>query len=187
MTPISRRGFVGLGASAAAGAALGAGTRTTATAATTASGTIRDVRRVAILMQENRGFDHYFGRLKGVRGFDDRSGITLGGGHPVFDQPGGTARRYPWKLSATPSADGKDGETLARCNGDLLDIGTGFGGGMYDFAMVGPNRFPYRHRRRRDGGLVQRAYRSGRGASSTASRSQVSSDRTPASATTEAA
>ncbi|WP_225825396.1 phosphocholine-specific phospholipase C [Streptomyces naphthomycinicus] len=119
MTPISRRGFVGLGASVAAGVALGAGTRTEAAAATTATGTVKDVRHVVILMQENRSFDHYFGRLKGVRGFDDRSGITLSGGHSVFDQPSGTGRQYPWKLSATPAAGGKDGETLAQCSGDL--------------------------------------------------------------------
>ncbi|MFF8596275.1 phosphocholine-specific phospholipase C [Streptomyces sp. NPDC015220] len=119
MTPISRRGFVGFGASVAAGAALGAGTRTAAAAPSAATGTIRDVRHVVVLMQENRSFDHYFGRLKGVRGFDDRSGITLAGGRSVFDQPNGAGRQYPWKLSATPAAGGKDGETLAQCNGDL--------------------------------------------------------------------
>ncbi|MGY5014423.1 phosphocholine-specific phospholipase C [Streptomyces sp. 900105755] len=122
MTPISRRGFVGLGASVAAGMTVGAaGPRTAATAAakSTATGTISDVGHVVILMQENRSFDHYFGRLKGVRGFADRSGITLSGGHPVFNQPNGTGRQYPWKLSATPDAGGKDGETLAQCNGDL--------------------------------------------------------------------
>ncbi|MEU7061403.1 phosphocholine-specific phospholipase C [Streptomyces sp. NPDC046197] len=120
MTPISRRGFVGLGASMAAGVAVGAGVPQAAAAAQRATtGTISDVRHVVILMQENRSFDHYFGRLKGVRGFDDRSGITLGGGHPVFDQPNGLDRQYPWKLSATPAAGGKDGETLAQCSGDL--------------------------------------------------------------------
>ncbi|MFF8990281.1 phosphocholine-specific phospholipase C [Streptomyces sp. NPDC014983] len=119
MTPISRRGFVGLGASVAAGVALGAGTRTAAEAATTATGTIKDVKHVVILMQENRSFDHYFGRLKGVRGFDDRSGITLGGNYSVFNQPNLLTRQYPWKLSSTPPASGKDGETLAQCNGDL--------------------------------------------------------------------
>ncbi|MFG5719038.1 phosphocholine-specific phospholipase C [Streptomyces murinus] len=119
MTPISRRGFVGLGASVAAGVALGATTRTTAAAATTATGTIKDVKHVVILMQENRSFDHYFGRLKGVRGFDDRSGITLSGNYSVFNQPNLLSRQYPWKLSSTPSVFGKDGETLAQCNGDL--------------------------------------------------------------------
>ncbi|TWV30618.1 phospholipase C, phosphocholine-specific [Streptomyces misionensis] len=119
MTPISRRGFVGLGASVAAGVALGATARPAAAAATTATGTIKDVRHVVILMQENRSFDHYFGRLKGVRGFDDRSGITLGGGYSVFNQPNLSTRQYPWKLSATPPVAGQDGETLAQCNGDL--------------------------------------------------------------------
>lgn len=74
---------------------------------------------MVILMQENRSFDHYFGRLKGVRGFGDRSGITLSGGQPVFNQPNGLGRQYPWKLSSTPAAGGVDGETLAQCNGDL--------------------------------------------------------------------
>ncbi|MPY34607.1 phospholipase C, phosphocholine-specific [Streptomyces adustus] len=119
MTPISRRGFVGLGASMAAGIATGTGTRTAAAARTAATGTISDVRHVVILMQENRSFDHYFGRLRGVRGFDDRSGITLAGGHGVFDQPNGSGRQYPWRLSATPAAGGADGETLAQCNGEL--------------------------------------------------------------------
>lgn len=41
------------------------------------SGTIRDVEHVVILMQENRGFDHYFGTLRGVRGFGDRFPIPL--------------------------------------------------------------------------------------------------------------
>lgn len=132
MTPITRRGFVALGAGAAAAAALPAGSAeaagrrtaagaptTAASAAPTATGTVKDVRHVVILMQENRSFDHYFGRLKGVRGFSDRSGITLAGGHSVFDQPNGTGRQYPWKLSSTPAAGGTDPETLAQCNGDL--------------------------------------------------------------------
>ena len=36
------------------------------------TGTIQDVQHVVILMQENRSFDHYFGTLRGVRGFGDR-------------------------------------------------------------------------------------------------------------------
>lgn len=38
-----------------------------------ATGTIQDVQHVVILMQENRSFDHYFGALKGVHGFNDQS------------------------------------------------------------------------------------------------------------------
>jgi len=35
------------------------------------TGTIADVEHIVILMQENRSFDHYFGTLRGVRGFGD--------------------------------------------------------------------------------------------------------------------
>ncbi|MFJ3712963.1 phosphocholine-specific phospholipase C [Streptomyces sp. NPDC090053] len=123
MTPISRRGFVALGAGAVAGAVVpvGAGSRAEAAsrAAHAATGTVKDVKHVVILMQENRSFDHYFGRLKGVRGFSDRSGISLSGGQSVFNQPNILGRQYPWKLSSTPAAGGVDGETLAQCNGDL--------------------------------------------------------------------
>src|SRR5262252_7531832 len=38
-----------------------------------ATGTIQDVEHVVILMQENRSFDHYFGSMKAVRGFNDRN------------------------------------------------------------------------------------------------------------------
>ncbi len=51
------------------------------------SGTIKDVEHVVILMQENRAFDHYFGTLRGVRGYDDPRAITLPGGKPVWYQP----------------------------------------------------------------------------------------------------
>jgi len=36
-----------------------------------ATGTIQDVKHVIILMQENRSFDHYFGTMQGVRGYND--------------------------------------------------------------------------------------------------------------------
>ncbi|KAG1242551.1 hypothetical protein G6F68_016139 [Rhizopus microsporus] len=37
-------------------------------------------------MQENRSFDHYFGTLKGVRGFGDRFTIPLANGRKVWQQ-----------------------------------------------------------------------------------------------------
>lgn len=46
-----------------------------------------DIRHVVILMQENRSFDHYFGTLNGVRGFDDRQALTFPNGDSVFRQP----------------------------------------------------------------------------------------------------
>ena len=44
------------------------------------TGTIADVGHIVVLMQENRSFDHYFGAMRGVRGFADRFQIpTLQG------------------------------------------------------------------------------------------------------------
>lgn len=50
-------------------------------------GSLRDIKHVVILMQENRSFDHYFGTLPGVRGFADPTALTLSTGKPVFYQP----------------------------------------------------------------------------------------------------
>src|SRR5581483_7382111 len=38
-------------------------------------------------MKENRSFDHYFGTLRGVRGFADARVMTLPDGRSVFHQP----------------------------------------------------------------------------------------------------
>jgi phospholipase C len=51
------------------------------------SGSLKDIKHVVLLMQENRSFDHYFGTLAGVRGFADPSALTLAGGKSVFYQP----------------------------------------------------------------------------------------------------
>jgi phospholipase C len=47
----------------------------------------RDIKHVVMLMQENRSFDHYFGTMAGVRGFDDPAAMTLSTGRSVFHQP----------------------------------------------------------------------------------------------------
>jgi phospholipase C len=51
------------------------------------SGSIQDVENVVILMQENRSFDHYFGTLRGVRGYGDPRPMMLRSGKNVFHQP----------------------------------------------------------------------------------------------------
>ena len=50
-------------------------------------GRLSDIEHIVILMQENRSFDHYFGTMPGVRGFQDPSAITLSTGNSVFHQP----------------------------------------------------------------------------------------------------
>ncbi|MEU0670304.1 phosphocholine-specific phospholipase C [Streptomyces lavendulocolor] len=76
---------------AAAGSLLPPSLRA-AMAAAPPSGGLRAVRHVVILMQENRSFDHYFGTLRGVRGFGDRNAVELPSGKPVFEQPGPLGR-----------------------------------------------------------------------------------------------
>jgi phospholipase C len=41
------------------------------------SRSIRDIEHVIVLMQENRPFDHHFGTLKGVRGFNDPRAVNI--------------------------------------------------------------------------------------------------------------
>lgn len=65
-------------------------------------GSIEDVKHVVILMQENRSFDHYFGTLRGVRGFGDPRPVTLPSGKPVWaqhraDRDGGRTA-WPFRL-----------------------------------------------------------------------------------------
>jgi phospholipase C len=51
------------------------------------SPSLSDIKHVVMLMQENRAFDHYFGTLAGVRGFNDPQALKLSTGRSVFYQP----------------------------------------------------------------------------------------------------
>jgi phospholipase C len=89
MTTIDRRailrGIAGLGATAALPDSI---KQALAIPAAGATGTIEDVKHIVVLMQENRSFDHYFGTLRGVRGFSDPRAVKLyGSGNSVFQQP----------------------------------------------------------------------------------------------------
>ena len=97
----NRRSFLSAGvASAAALANSSAFSRTLtqalATPANNVSGTLADVEHIVIFMQENRSFDHYFGTLPGVRGFNDPRAIPLPSGQPVFAQPSGSGTLMPY-------------------------------------------------------------------------------------------
>ncbi len=84
-----RRRFLKLAAGAAVGSAVlpEAIGRALALPARRVTGTVRDLEHVVIFMQENRSFDHYFGTLRGVRGFSDPRPLILPGGQSVFHQP----------------------------------------------------------------------------------------------------
>ncbi|GAB6853996.1 phosphocholine-specific phospholipase C [Asaia astilbis] len=86
MTP-SRRQFLHFGAAALAGAMLPDNLKQAlAIPANRETGTIEDVKHVVILMQENRSFDHYFGTLRGVRGYGDPRAERQSDGSSVFAQ-----------------------------------------------------------------------------------------------------
>ncbi|MGB3072390.1 MAG: phospholipase C, phosphocholine-specific [Ottowia sp.] len=67
------------------------------------SRTIKDVKHIVILMQENRSFDHYFGTMRGVRGFGDPFPIPLASGKSVFSQPNpnGGSDIHPFRRDST--------------------------------------------------------------------------------------
>ncbi|WP_233164259.1 phosphocholine-specific phospholipase C [Snuella sedimenti] len=61
--------------------------------------TFEDAEHIVLLMQENRSFDHCFGTLKGVRGFNDPRAITLPNRNPVWLQSNKKGETYaPFRL-----------------------------------------------------------------------------------------
>ena len=49
---------------------------------------LKKVKHVVLFMQENRAFDHYFGTMAGVRGFQDPNvQVSNNTGKNVFHQP----------------------------------------------------------------------------------------------------
>ncbi|MGT2463437.1 phosphocholine-specific phospholipase C [Sinomonas atrocyanea] len=105
MTSLNRRRFLQLSAATAAGTAmsqmLGQSIARAATIpANRATGSIKDVEHVIVFMQENRAFDHYFGTLKGVRGFSDPHPAILPSGKDSFHQANATREITPFHPSA---------------------------------------------------------------------------------------
>jgi phospholipase C len=59
-----------------------------------------DAEHVVILMQENRSFDHCYGTLRGVRGYNDPRAITLPDNNPVWVQTNAAGDSYaPFRLN----------------------------------------------------------------------------------------
>ncbi|HET7119199.1 MAG TPA: phospholipase C, phosphocholine-specific [Hanamia sp.] len=62
--------------------------------------TFEDAEHIVFLMQENRSFDHCFGMLQGVRGYNDPRIITLPGNDPVWLQSNKKGKKYvPFRLN----------------------------------------------------------------------------------------
>nr|WP_211188487.1 phospholipase C [Gordonia asplenii] len=73
------------------------------------TGSLNDIEHFVFLMQENRSFDHYFGTLSGVRGFDDPSAAWKQKGWAPGVGPTSTGHTVPFRLDTTrgPSLDGE--------------------------------------------------------------------------------
>ena len=68
--------------------------------------TYLNAENIVFLMQENRSFDHCFGRLRGVRGFNDPRAIDTPTGLPVWYQrnnAGKTATPFRLDIKNTKS------------------------------------------------------------------------------------
>lgn len=61
---------------------------------------IRDVEHIIVLMQENRPFDHHFGTLQGVRGFNDPRAVNI---HLPLQNGSGTALASVFLQPAGPN------------------------------------------------------------------------------------
>lgn len=113
------RGALAAGGSLALGSASSGCTRVTARSSATGSATLGPLRHVIIFLQENRSFDHYFGTLAGVRGFGDPHPLWLPDGAPVFSQPAGARRLWPFRLDRF--------RTRGQC---VADVNHGFDNGI---------------------------------------------------------
>lgn len=62
--------------------------------------TFRDAEHIVVLMQENRSFDHSFGTLRGVRGFNDPRAVSLPDQNSVWCQTNAAGETYtPFRLN----------------------------------------------------------------------------------------
>ena len=144
MTHSNRRNFLRLAASAGAvgaNAVPGLIQKALAIPAHRASGTIRDVEHIVILMQENRSFDHYFGTMKGVRGFGDPRPSMLPNGKSVWHQPSNGGELLPFH----PDAPNLGLQFLDGTPHDWSTTHAAWNGGRYDqwVAAKGANTMAY--------------------------------------------
>ncbi|MGC1548945.1 MAG: phospholipase C, phosphocholine-specific [Rhodanobacter sp.] len=92
------------------------------------TGSIEDVEHIVILMQENRSFDHYFGSLRGVRGFGDPRPVNLPSGQAVWYQPNGSNYVLPFH----PTADDLGLQFLEDLAHDWSSTHAAWNQGNYD-------------------------------------------------------
>ncbi|MFF9092291.1 phosphocholine-specific phospholipase C [Streptomyces sp. NPDC014802] len=130
MPEVNRRRFLQLAGATTAFTALSASIqRAAALPANHRTASVEDVEHIVVLMQENRSFDHYFGTLRGVRGFGDpRPVTTRPGAKSVWYQSDGTKDILPFH----PDADDLGMAFLQDLPHGWNDGHAAFDGGKYD-------------------------------------------------------
>nr|BBJ49417.1 hypothetical protein SAVMC3_20460 [Streptomyces avermitilis] len=129
MPEVNRRRFLQLAGGTAAFTALSNSIeRAAALPAHHSSGTIEDVEHIVVLMQENRSFDHYFGSLRGVRGFGDPRPAAQANGKPVWNQSDGAKDVLPFH----PDADDLGLQFIQDLPHGWSDGHSAFNQGKYD-------------------------------------------------------
>jgi phospholipase C len=145
--PTDRRAFIQYLSSAALTAALpNSVARAAAIAANNRTGTIEDVEHIVFLMQENRAFDHYFGTLRGVRGYGDPRPVSLPSGDPVWHQPDGGGVLLPFH----PTAPDLGLAFLEDTPHGWGDTHAAWNGGNYDQWVPNKGRSTMAHLTRKD-------------------------------------
>ncbi|GAA2203874.1 phosphocholine-specific phospholipase C [Streptomyces bangladeshensis] len=128
MPEVNRRRFLQLAGATTAFTALSSSIqRAAALPAHDRTGSVEDVEHIVVLMQENRSFDHYFGSLRGVRGFGDPRPVTQNG-RSVWRQSDGTKDILPFH----PDADDLGLAFLQDLPHGWNDGHAAFAGGRYD-------------------------------------------------------
>ncbi|MFI6034552.1 phosphocholine-specific phospholipase C [Streptomyces sp. NPDC051315] len=129
MPEVNRRRFLQIAGATTAFSALSSSIeRAAALPANHRTGSIEDVEHIVVLMQENRSFDHYFGKLRGVRGFGDPHPVTLPSGKSVWHQSDGTKEVLPFR----PTADDLGMQFLEGLPHSWPDGQAAYNGGRYD-------------------------------------------------------
>ena len=145
-----RREFLKLLSAAAAASAFPASiSRALAIPANDRTGTINDVEHVVFMMQENRAFDHYFGTLRGVRGFGDPRAVKLPTGNSVFYQPDAT-NRDGFVLPFRPNAANLGRMYLLDTPHGWNDTHAAWNGGVYDQWIPNKGEASMAHLERQD-------------------------------------
>lgn len=80
-------------------------------------GGLRAVEHVVLLMQENRSFDHYFGRLRGVRGYGDADPLRRRAGGTVFQQSDGSRDVLPYSVRQAAAVAGRPSTDIQYLGG----------------------------------------------------------------------